>query len=170
MGSSSATEITYKSTGSSSNMSTTTPYRYYPNGSSGNQNNYGWLYNGPAATGTGVTNSPSGSNMSTSQSKNQGVCPRGWHIPTSSELSTLNSALDNSSSWQSFTSSSSNSYSFAGYINYSNGTPTSFNTRAEIWGTGGSYIYLVKENSNHSTSSENLATGKSVRCVQDISY
>ena len=167
---SSSDEITFKYTGSSSNMSSTTPYRYYPNGSSGKQNNYGWLYNGPAATGYGVTNYPNGSNMATSQGKTQGICPRGWHIPTASEWSTLNSALDNSTNWQSFTSSSTNSYAFAGYINYSNGSPSQFDSKAEIWGTSNSYIYLWKTDSSHGTSTENAATGKSVRCVQDISY
>ena len=169
-GSDDATSITQKSTGNSDNMSTTIPYRYNPNGNSSNVGNYGYLYNGPAASGNGVTNYPSGSNMTTSQGKKQGVCPRGWHIPDSDEMSDINSKLNNSSNWQAFTSSSTNSYAFAGYVGATSGTAFEWNNRAEIWGIPTQYLYLMKETSGHGLATESAATGKSVRCVQDITY
>ncbi len=56
--------------GNMSQSSTTTCYYYNPS----NAQNYGYLYNWPAAIGIGISNS-----------SNQGVCPLGWHLPGDAE-------------------------------------------------------------------------------------
>ena len=63
--------------GSSANTSTC--YRYYPNNDSSNVFIYGYLYNWKAAIGYPTNSSdanPSGI---------RGICPNGWHLPSSSE-------------------------------------------------------------------------------------
>jgi uncharacterized protein (TIGR02145 family) len=159
--------ITQKATGSSSNMSTTTPYYYYPNNSSSNVSSYGLLYNWPGATGYGVNNYYSNIyNMSNYQGKNQGACPRGWHIPTQTEMNTLNSNIE--SNYSSF------SPQYAGYVSTS-GTVSSWSTHdyCEYWsstlssGTSYYYWYYNNSNHNHGVSSESAAVAKSVRCVKD---
>ncbi len=62
------------SQGSITQSSTTTRYYYNP----GNSQEYGYLYNWPAAKGT--------SNVS---ANNQGVCPSGWHLPSDAEWTQL---------------------------------------------------------------------------------
>ncbi|MBQ7490248.1 MAG: fibrobacter succinogenes major paralogous domain-containing protein [Bacteroidales bacterium] len=75
----------------SSSTSSTTPYAYYPGNSSSNVATYGYLYNWPAATrGTTSSNNPS---------TVQGICPNGWHLPSSSEYSTLNTFISNNSNY-----------------------------------------------------------------------
>ena len=68
------------------NVSTTTAYRYYPNGNSNNVSTYGYLYNSAAVRhGAGSSDAiPSGV---------QGICPNGWHLPSSSEWEQLRSYL-----------------------------------------------------------------------------
>ena len=167
------TTITQKATGDADNMSSTIPYYYYPNGSSSNASSHGYLYNWAAATGNGISNYGGGSNMTTSQGKKQGACPRGWHIPTESELSTLNLSFSGTSAttnWAAFTNSK-----FAGTVS-SNGTVSNFNVVGNYWSntlvTGTSYYYLhTKNDGSHSVSTGWGANGAiSVRCVQDISY
>ena len=80
-----------------------TMYRYYPNGNSTNVGTYGYLYNWSAAVNGmyGSSSNPSGV---------QGICPSGWHLPSSAEWDQLASELGtdvgsqlagNSSLWQS---------------------------------------------------------------------
>ena len=170
--------ITFKTTGSSSNMSTTTPYRYYPNGTQKytvdaveyyTTTDYGWLYNWPAATGNGISNYGGGANMTTSQGKNQGACPRGWHIPTKDELITLNTALNTTSNVTKFNRQPAGNVTNAG-------TPMSFRSTQYIWSaenaTQPSYMFFTSDLShnvyNHNTLTK--AGAMSVRCVQDIAY
>lgn len=169
----SGTLILQNATGSASNMSSTTPYYYYPNGSSGNADSYGYLYNWAAATGRGITSDGGGNNMTTSQGKTQGACPRGWHIPTESELNTLDltfSGTSGTTNWLTFTNSK-----FAGTVS-SNGATSSFGVTGNYWSntlvTGSSYYYLyTKNDGTHNVSAGWGASGAlSVRCVQDISY
>ncbi len=70
----------------STNTSNSEKYRYYPNGSSANVQQYGYLYNWPA-----IMNGAEASN--TSPSGVQGICPDGWHVPSYGEWSRLNNAL-----------------------------------------------------------------------------
>ena len=50
-------------------------YYYYPNSSETNVNTYGYLYNWNAATDSGRST--------------QGICPKGWHVPSEGDFSTL---------------------------------------------------------------------------------
>lgn len=64
-----------------STISTTTAFYYYPNNNSSNKEMYGLLYNWKAATkGLGSAGIPSGI---------QGVCPKGWHVPSDAEWTQL---------------------------------------------------------------------------------
>ena len=156
--------------------SLTTPYRYNPNNNNSLVTNYGWLFNWAAATGYSVTNYPQGDNMLTSQGKHQGICPRGWHIPTQTELNTLANNLGTTSNLSNF-----NYNQFAGWLDYHNGAPR--------YDEFGQYLELRGYSTNPSTSNEaagmyissslsvdgdnyyiDKRSGASVRCVQDISY
>lgn len=65
-----------------STYSETEPYRYCPDGNSQNVNYYGYLYNWPAVMhgSSSSENNPSGV---------QGICPKGWHVPSDAEWSEL---------------------------------------------------------------------------------
>ena len=62
--------------------STTAAYRYYPDNSSSNVATYGYLYNWKAV----MHNSSSSNGI---PSGVQGVCPKGWHVPSHAEWSKL---------------------------------------------------------------------------------
>ena len=72
--------------------SSTAFYYYYPNNDSTIVNSYGLLYNWPATMhGESFSNAnPSG---------RQGVCPVGWHVPSSSEWVQLRNYLSNNSDY-----------------------------------------------------------------------
>lgn len=63
-------------------ISSTEPYRYYPNGDEANAAGYGYLYNW-----TAVMNGESSSNANPSGV--QGICPNGWHVPSNAEWTQL---------------------------------------------------------------------------------
>ncbi|MBP5711112.1 MAG: fibrobacter succinogenes major paralogous domain-containing protein, partial [Bacteroidales bacterium] len=63
-------------------------YRFYPNKSSSNVSTYGYLYNWRAVMG----NSPSSSG---NPSGVQGICPTGWHVPSSAEWMELTNYVTN---------------------------------------------------------------------------
>ena len=160
-------------TGSSDNMSASTPYRYYPANSSSNVSNYGYLYNWPAAYGLGITNFPTGSDMTTSQGKNQGICPRGWHLPTYSEYSNLKSqGVD--------VVNGTFNAQYAGYLAGNTGSSSYFNTQGFYYSStlasnGSPYQLSVTSSSATTgywanTSADGKAFARSVRCVQDITY
>ena len=60
------------------NTSTTTKYWYYPNNQESNADTYGLLYNWTAVMDGAQASSLNPSNR-------QGVCPNGWHVPSSNE-------------------------------------------------------------------------------------
>jgi len=64
--------------------STTVPYRYAPGNNESNVASYGYLYNWPA-----VMNGASSSDANPSGV--QGICPNGWHVPSSTEWMQLDS-------------------------------------------------------------------------------
>jgi uncharacterized protein (TIGR02145 family) len=172
-GGSGRTSITLPSGG---NMSATNKYRYNPNNNSSNVNNYGYLYNWAAATGYEVTNKPSGANMTTAKGYTQGVCPRGWHIPSSSELSTLNEKFGTPANRTAFNSSTTWA---AGWVQYNSGaTYSEFGSYLELRGyteisssnAVGMYLTPSGYHGTYTSSGEPKNTGMSVRCVQDISY
>ena len=63
-------------------ISSTEPYRYYPNGDEANAAGYGYLYNW-----TAVMNGENSSNANPSGV--QGICPNGWHVPSNAEWTQL---------------------------------------------------------------------------------
>ncbi len=69
--------------GNLANDNTSDAYSYY-NNSSANATTYGALYTYAAAIGD---------NWARDNAANQGVCPDGWHLPTSAEWNTLNTYL-----------------------------------------------------------------------------
>ena len=165
-----ATMITLKESGGSANMSETVPYMYRPQHNSSNVANYGYLYNSAAAIGSGVTNFPSGSNMTTAQGKVQGICPRGWHIPTYAELTNLK---------QQGTDVITGSFGpqYAGYLDQ-NGAQNYFNVNGYIYSctpasNGVPYSLSYSSSSvsvGYYSYSYGTAFARSVRCVQDIAY
>lgn len=62
--------------------STSVKYRYYPNNNANNVALYGYLYNWTAAMN-------GASSSSASPSGRQGICPSGWHIPSTNEWNML---------------------------------------------------------------------------------
>ncbi|MBQ6070251.1 MAG: T9SS type A sorting domain-containing protein [Bacteroidales bacterium] len=78
--------------GSTSNPSTTIPYRYYPNNSSSNVLMYGYLYNLPAVMHGALY---SGMNLN----RVQGICPNGWHVPSENEFKELLDYVGHKNSW-----------------------------------------------------------------------
>jgi hypothetical protein len=169
----SGTQITLKTTVGADNMSATTPYRYYPVNNSSNFTNYGYLYNWPAAYGLGITNYPTGTDMVTSQGKNQGVCPRGWHLPTYTELGNLKSqGVD--------VVNGTFNAQYAGYLAGNNGSSNYFNTQGFYYSStlasNGSPYHMTVTSSSATTgywantSADGKAFARSVRCVQDVTY
>ena len=71
-----------------STYSETEPYRYCPDGNSQNVNYYGYLYNWPAVMhgSSSSENNPSGV---------QGICPKGWHVPSDAEWDKLVDYVEN---------------------------------------------------------------------------
>ncbi|MCQ2286658.1 MAG: T9SS type A sorting domain-containing protein [Bacteroidales bacterium] len=59
--------------------STVVAYRYNPNDNSNNVSTYGYLYNWQAVT----------KGINSEDYPLQGICPKGWHVPTSAEWNTL---------------------------------------------------------------------------------
>ncbi|MBQ7551802.1 MAG: fibrobacter succinogenes major paralogous domain-containing protein, partial [Bacteroidales bacterium] len=66
----------------SNNSSYDTPYWYYPNNSTVNMATYGLLYNWKAVMRDATTSSANPSGV-------QGICPTGWHVPSSAEWTQL---------------------------------------------------------------------------------
>ena len=62
--------------------SSTTAYRYYPNGNSANVSTYGYLYNWPAVMNGSASSEANPSGV-------QGICPNGWHVPSDAEWTEL---------------------------------------------------------------------------------
>ena len=69
------------------------PYRYYPNNNAGAVNSYGYLYNWAA-----LMHGSSSSN--TNPSGVQGICPKGWHVPSDAEWQQLVDYVSSRSDYQ----------------------------------------------------------------------
>ena len=176
-----------------SGTSTSVAYRYYPNNSSSNVANYGYLYNWKAV----MRNS---SSSSANPSGVQGICPTGWHVPSTGEWTELTSyvssqsqytcngnfsniakALASTTGWNSHTGtcaigntpSDNNTTGFsavpAGYYNGS----SSFGNYADFWSSTQSnsssayYRYLDYNSASMGSSTSSKSTGYSVRCLRD---
>ena len=72
--------------------STTTAYRYAPDENSSNVSKYGYLYNWPAVM-HGARSSKS------NPSGVQGICPKGWHVPSDAEWSELTNYVKSKSEY-----------------------------------------------------------------------
>ena len=63
-------------------LSSVTPYRYVPNNNENNVVTYGYLYNWPAVMHGAASSSTNPSGV-------QGICPTGWHVPSTAEWDQL---------------------------------------------------------------------------------
>ena len=77
---------------STSLSSTTEPYRFVPNGRASNIHTYGFLYNWAAVMHGEPASASNPSNV-------QGICPTGWHVPSSAEWSELLSYVGSQSEY-----------------------------------------------------------------------
>ncbi len=75
------------------NLSLEVPYMYYPNNNAGAVNSYGYLYNWAA-----LMHASSSSN--TNPSGVQGICPKGWHVPSDVEWQQLVDYVSSRSDYQ----------------------------------------------------------------------
>ena len=73
-----------------SEVSTTTPYRYAPNGDENNVAVYGYLYNWPAAMQNAAPDYANTADI-------RGICPVGWHVPSREEWLQLVAYVSNQS-------------------------------------------------------------------------
>lgn len=140
-------------------------YYYYPNHSSSNVSTYGNLYNWYAAYGY---------NVSGIRSK-QGICPRGWHVPTEAEMRAANNSMNSTSTAAFFNQ-------FAGYLRCDNNAAVSTTGTYFYFGNNGQGWYWTSDNASdpwrmtvNSDLTSGMASadrkhGMSVRCVQDINY
>lgn len=160
-----------------SSTSSATPYRYCPNGNSGNVDKYGYLYNWEAA---------------------KKVCPNGWHLPTKAEFQTLMDycsdhyaaggdgannakALASTTDWHSSSSSydigknpsANNQSGFSALpAGYYNGNYNVFGYRANFWsstpdGDNAYNLNLYYDRSDAYLDSNDRSYGRSVRCLRD---
>ncbi|MBR4535522.1 MAG: hypothetical protein IKO62_02560 [Bacteroidales bacterium] len=63
-------------------VSSVNAYWYYPNGNSANKEAYGLLYNWPAVMNSAASSDANPSGV-------QGLCPKGWHVPSTAEWTQL---------------------------------------------------------------------------------
>lgn len=73
-------------------QSTTVPYIYYPGNSSSNVAMFGLLYNWVAAMHNSASSSQNPSGV-------QGICPTGWHLPSSAEWAQLTNYVSSQSEY-----------------------------------------------------------------------
>ncbi|MBO4653928.1 MAG: hypothetical protein J5644_00075 [Bacteroidales bacterium] len=76
-----------------SNESYTTGYWYYPYDNSANKSTYGLLYNWKAVM-------RNASSSSSNPSRVQGICPRGWHVPSDAEWTQLTDYVGSQSQYK----------------------------------------------------------------------
>ena len=178
---------------SNSDTSSIVPRRYNPGG---NLNEYGYLYNFPAATHghLGSSSNPSGL---------QGICPVGWHVPSAAEWAQLTNyvsgqneyifdqdathiakSLASQIGWSSGYSSNiigNNAFKNnatglgampAGYFTRYNSqfTCRNFGTHAMFWTSSGNSVYLYNDNAVPQNNTYSKYNGLSVRCVKGIGY
>ena len=75
-----------------STYSLTDPYRYAPNNETSNVASYGYLYNWPAVMHGASSSSANPSGV-------QGICPTGWHVPSSAEWTQLTDYVSSQSQY-----------------------------------------------------------------------
>jgi len=111
----------------------------------------------------------------------QGICPAGWHIPTSTEQQTLATAVGNSDALKEIgqgtgAGAGTNTSNFSGLlagIRWMDGSSTNFGTNATFWSSSVSdnnytYVQVLNSNSNSTVLFWYLkGVGVSVRCLKD---
>ncbi|MBR5983967.1 MAG: hypothetical protein IK025_09675 [Bacteroidales bacterium] len=163
-----------------STASTTTAYRYYPNNNSSNVATYGYLYNWTAAMN-------GASSSSSNPSSVQGICPNGWHLPSSAEWIQLSDALGNHDAaklagnadlWPSGCSITNSSYFGTSGFNALpagsyNGSYADFGGNTSFWSTTENNSNnavrrtINSYNTNLYNDNANKICGFSVRCVKN---
>ena len=140
---------------------------------------YGRLYTWAAAVGKPEMECGSGYTCGLT-GKVRGICPEGWHLPSSSEWSTLYSAMGGSPyamqakgfvSW----SDATDAYGFSAFPagNYGNGNFYDVGSSADFWsateynGNVAYYWYLDASDARLSRNFSGKYNGYSVRCVMD---
>ena len=178
----------------STNTSTITPYRYYPNDDASNVITYGYLYNWPALMKGAASSEANPSGV-------QGICPDGWHVPSNAEWTQLADFVGSQSQYQCNSSStniakalasttgwnSNNDDCTAGNTPSTNntsgfsalpagmhfGTPYNYGNAAYLWSAteeNESYSYVHKLVYNRTSLSPDGTIkycGCSVRCIRD---
>lgn len=74
-------------------LSSEEPYMYYPNNNAGNVTSYGYLYNWAALMHGDVSSNTNPSGV-------QGICPKGWHVPSDAEWQQLVDYVSSRSDYQ----------------------------------------------------------------------
>ena len=176
---------------SNSDTSSIVPRRYNPGG---NLNEYGYLYNFPAATHGHLDSSSNPIGL-------QGICPVGWHVPSAAEWTQLTNyvggqneyifdqdathiakSLASQIGWSSGYSSNiigNNAFKNnatglgampAGYFTRYNSqfTCRNFGTHAMFWTSSGNSVYLYNDNALPQNNTYSKYNGLSVRCVKGI--
>ena len=72
--------------------SSTTAYRYHPDGNSANVSDYGYLYNWAAVMNGSASSEANPSGV-------QGICPDGWHVPSDAEWTELTTYVKSQSQY-----------------------------------------------------------------------
>jgi len=165
--------------------SSTVAYRYNPDDFDGYVEEYGYLYNWPAAM-----NGESSSDANPSGV--QGICPSGWHLPSDAEWTQLTNYLGGTEHagamlagqesaedqyWQAGTLTHSTNFGKSGFNALPAGTYTgtnysSFGTGSSFWSaTENSSIYAYDRSFNYESTNmdknyNNKVNGFSVRCVK----
>ena len=164
---------------------TTDAYSYYNNNTGGEADTYGALYTYAAAIGDNWVRD----NSSTNGEGGQGICPDGWHLPTSDEMDTLITYLDtnagsklagNASLWHDGVLDQSADFGKSGFSglpsghrNKDNGTFNDLGYSNHWWNstegssTYGNYRQLSHAVTNIYNGYRNKSCGFSVRCIKD---
>jgi uncharacterized protein (TIGR02145 family) len=98
----------------------TDKYFYRAGDAIGGGPTYGYVYTWPAATGR--ANSSANEQNNPDQTRVQGICPNGWHVPSDYEWSQLEEVIANDAS---------NEYSLSGATEWDEGFPTTYGYRGE---------------------------------------
>ena len=163
--------------------SSTVAYRYYPNGDESNVETYGYLYNWKAAMNGGSSSDANPSGV-------QGICPDGWHLPSNSEWTQLETALGSSETGSKLAGSASTwicnyvscdmlndkSFGYSGFnavpsgVYYQNyyvfGQEVAFWSATQFNETNIYTRYLYTNRTELATSDNETVNGYNVRCVK----
>lgn len=141
-----------------------TKYWALVNGTTGNTQTYGLVYNQFAVTGS-----------TTGATASDNLCPSGWHVPTSAEFSTLSTFLGSGNATQlKSTTLGGDGTNSSGYNALLSGRKTNdgafslFNSYGYFWSTTVSmFLFVLASNSSIQGGSQDIRWGFSVRCLKN---